>query len=152
MNHIDLMSGVVSMVKTLLTPELYCSNIQLSIAFYTKILGFNIQYQREDEGFVMLERQGSRIMLEEIRNDSRRVWLNAPLEKPFGRGINFEIKTSHVDLLYDHVQKSAAVIFLPIEEKWYRANNVELGNRQFIVQDPDGYMLRFAENIGERKI
>lgn len=100
----------------------------------------------------MLERQGSRIMLEEIRNNSKRIWLNAPLEKPFGRGINFEIKTDNINLLYDDVKKSGAVIFLPIEEKWYRANNVELGNRQFIVQDPDGYMLRFAEDIGERRI
>ncbi len=138
------------MLKTSLTPELYCSNIQSSLAFYTKILGFDIQYQRDEEGFVMLERQGSRIMLEEIRNDSARIWLNAPLEKPFGRGINFEIKTNNIDQLYADVQKAGIKIFLLIEEKWYRANNIELGNRQFIVQDPDGYMLRFAQDLGER--
>lgn len=140
------------MLKTSLTPELYCSNIQSSLAFYTKILGFDIQYQREEEGFVMLERQGSRIMLEEIRNNSERVWLNAPLEKPFGRGINFEIKTNNIDQLYADVQKAGIKIFLPIEEKWYRANHIELGNRQFIVQDPDGYMLRFAQDVGEGKV
>jgi hypothetical protein len=37
-----------------------------------------------------------------------------------------------------------------IEEKWYRANDVELGNRQFIILDPDGYMLRFFQDLGER--
>src|SRR5579872_3941171 len=140
------------MLKTFLTPELYCSNIQFSLTFYRNILGFNIQYQREDEGFVMLERQGSRIMLEEIRHHSKRLWLNAPLEKPFGRGINFEIKTDNIDQLYACVQKAGIEIFLAIEEKWYRANNIEFGNRQFIVQDPDGYMLRFAQDLGEREV
>lgn len=140
------------MLKTSLTPELYCSNIQSSLAFYTKILGFDIQYQREEEGFAMLERQGSRIMLDEICNNSERVWLTGPLEKPFGRGINFEIKTNNIDKLYAWIQENGIKIFLPIEEKWYRANNIELGNRQFIVQDPDGYMLRFAQDLGERKV
>jgi catechol 2,3-dioxygenase-like lactoylglutathione lyase family enzyme len=139
------------MLKTHLTPELYCSNLLSSLEFYIKILGFKIQYSREDEGFVMLEREGSRIMLEEVRSNSERVWLDAPLEKPFGRGVNFQIVTNNVDKLYAFVKKSGVKIFLPIEEKWYRADKIELGNRQFIVQDPDGYMLRFAQDLGERE-
>lgn len=103
----------------------------------------------------MLERQGSRIMLEEIGKDSvngtGRTWLSGQLEVPFGRGINLQIKTDKIDELYDRVQKARAEVFLPIEEKWYRANDVELGNRQFIVLDPDGYMLRFFQDLGERK-
>jgi catechol 2,3-dioxygenase-like lactoylglutathione lyase family enzyme len=141
---------------TPLTPELYCSNIKTSLLFYTEILGFSIQYQREKDGFAMLERQGSRIMLDEIRkdavNETDRIWISGPLEAPFGRGINFEIKTSKVDELYDRIQKAGGSIFLPIEEKWYRTSDVEIGNRQFIVLDPDGYMLRFAQDLGERKI
>lgn len=141
---------------TPLTPELYCSNLKTSLIFYTEILGFSVQYQREEERFVMLVRQGSRIMLEEIGNNSvsgtDRTWVSGPLEAPFGRGINLEIKTDKVDELYDRVQKARANIFLPIEEKWYRANDVELGNRQFIVLDPDGYMLRFAQDLGEKKL
>ena len=86
------MGFVISMLKTFLTPELYCSNIQ---------------YQRKEERFAMVERQGSCIMLEEIRHDKERVWLNAPLEKPFGRGINFEIKTNKIDMLYARVQNAS---------------------------------------------
>lgn len=143
-------------LTTPLTPELYCSNIKTSIHFYTEILGFVIQYQREEDGFTMLERQGSRIMLEELCKDpingSHRTWLLGSLEAPFGRGINLQISTEKVDELYERVQKSKANIFLPIEEKWYRANDVELGKRQFIVLDPDGYMLRFAQDLGERNV
>jgi uncharacterized glyoxalase superfamily protein PhnB len=141
---------------TPLTPELCCSNIKNSLLFYTEVLGFSIQYQREEDGFAMLERQGSRIMLDEIRKNPAkehdRTWVSGPLEIPFGRGINLQIETNMVDALYDHVKKSQANVFLPIEEKWYRANNIEIGNRQFIVLDPDGYMLRFFQDLGERKV
>ena len=136
---------------TSLTPELCCSNLKKSLFFYTTVLGFHIQYQREADRFAMLERQGSRIMLDVV-NKIKRTWITAPLEAPFGRGINLQIMTNKVDELYNRVQKAGANIFLPIEEKWYCANNVEIGNRQFIVLDPDGYMLRFAQDLGERPV
>lgn len=135
--------------EAFLTPELICSNIKTSLHFYTNILGFNIQYQREEEGFAMLERQGSHLMLDEIKDPAGnyRSWITAPLEAPFGRGINLQIKTTNVDTLYHHATTMGASIFLPIETKWYRANNLDIGLRQFIVLDPDGYMLRFAESL-----
>jgi hypothetical protein len=37
-----------------------------------------------------------------------------------------------------------------MEEKWYRMNDSKVGNRQFIVLDPDGYLLRFVQDLGER--
>lgn len=137
-----------------LTPELYCRSIHVSLKFYTDVLGFNILYQREEEGFAMLDYQGAHLMLDQLHKtapaDTGRTWLTAPLEYPFGRGINLQIMSNEVDALYERVQKARASIFLPIEEKWYRSNNVELGNRQFIVLDPDGYMLRFAQDLGQR--
>ncbi|WP_175199400.1 hypothetical protein [Achromobacter insolitus] len=36
-------------------------------------------------------------------------------------------------------------------EQWYRGNDVEIGVREFLVQDPDGYLLRFSAKIGERR-
>jgi hypothetical protein len=35
-------------------------------------------------------------------------------------------------------------------EVWYRVGEEELGQREFLVQDPDGYLMRFAERIGIR--
>ena len=43
-------------------------------------------------------------------------------------------------------------IFVEPEEKWYRAGDVEIGVRQFLVQDPDGYLVRLQEEIGERPL
>jgi catechol 2,3-dioxygenase-like lactoylglutathione lyase family enzyme len=140
---------------TPLTPELHCTNIKASLSFYTDVLGFEIQYQRPEDGFAMLIRQGSRIMLDEVRHTeptgTDRTWIAGTLERPFGRGINLQMHTDKIDELYAKVQQSGAKIFLPMEEKWYRADDVLLGNLQFIVQDPDGYLLRFAEDLGERK-
>lgn len=48
------------LLTTALTPELYCSDIQSSLHFYTEILRFNIPYE---EGFAMLERQGARLKI-----------------------------------------------------------------------------------------
>lgn len=138
-------------IDTALTPELLCRDIKSSLAFYVDILGFRIQYDRPEEGFAMLERQGSRIMLDEARlEDNKRSWITGPLEYPFGRGINLQIDTLDATSLYKQSKSSGAVIFLDLEEKWYRTEDKHVGCKQFIVLDPDGYMLRFSEFLGER--
>ena len=102
----------------------------------------------------MLERQGSRLMLDQLGgvDGTGRSWLAGPLEKPYSRGINLQMQTENVDALYDYeeVKESGAHVFLPMEEKWYRRDDVYLGNRQFIVKDPDGYLLRFFQDLGEK--
>jgi catechol 2,3-dioxygenase-like lactoylglutathione lyase family enzyme len=137
-------------ISTPLTPELGCASIKASLPFYTGVLGFRILYERPESGFAMIERQGSCIMLDEFRPGVKRSWLAGPAEAPFGRGMNLQMETKEVDTLYADVQKAGAKIFLPIEERWYRADNVFFGSRQFIVQDPDGYLLRFFQDLGER--
>src|SRR5688572_19316839 len=41
-------------------------------------------------------------------------------------------------------------LFIGIEERWYSLDHAYLGNRQFSVQDIDGYLLRFFEHLGSR--
>lgn len=137
------------MNEPVLTPELYCSDYVKSLVFYTSVLGFQVLYAREEEGFAMLEREGARLMIDLI--GETRTWETGPLEKPYGRGINLQIQTSNVDALYLNVQKSGVSVFLEMEEKWYRADDIYVGNKQFLVQDPDGYLLRFFEDLGDRK-
>ena len=141
-------------LETALTPELACVDFDESLKFYTEVLGFSIQYQRPEDGFAMLERQGSRIMIDRINavsvTGTDRSWFAGPMERPFGRGLNLQMVTDNVDALYKRVQGSGARIFRPMEEKWYRADDKELGNRQFIVLDPDGYLLHFFQDLGER--
>ena len=39
-----------------------------------------------------------------------------------------------------------------MEENWYRQDEYLLGNKEFLVQDPDGYLLRFSEDLGKKKV
>jgi catechol 2,3-dioxygenase-like lactoylglutathione lyase family enzyme len=132
-----------------LTPELACFDFKLSLDFYTRALGFNILYQRPEEGFAMLEREGAQLMIDAIGEG--RTWAAGELQKPLGRGMNLQIETKDVDALYRKAKSANAPIFLEMEEKWYRGVGVYMGNRQFIVQDPDGYLLRFYQDLGARE-
>ncbi len=52
-------------------------------------------YDRPENRFAYLGRAGRQITLEEIMAPGRR-WVTAPLERPFGRGINFQITVDDV--------------------------------------------------------
>ena len=133
-----------------LVPELYCSNITKSLDFYCKILGFSIIYDRPEAKFAFIQRESIQLMMEEL-TDNERKWLSGPLEKPFGRGINLQMKTHSIDELYRAVCKHNIPLFMDIEEKWYRRKSDTVGNRQFVIQDPDGYLLRFSQTIGTKQ-
>lgn len=131
-------------------PELLVTNLSQSLRFWVGLCGFSVAYSRLDEGFAYLDRAGAQVMLEEqgiIRN-----WVTGPMERPFGRGINFQITVSDIDPIVDDLRRADWALFLEPEVKWYRADSTELGVRQFIVQDPDGYLLRFSSRHGERPV
>ncbi len=88
-------------------------------------------------------------MIEEV-DPARRNWVAGPLEPPFGRGMNLEVACADAASLRDRAVAAGHVLFLPLEERWYRRDDVEIGVRQFIVPDPDGYLLRLSEDIGTR--
>ena len=37
-----------------------------------------------------------------------------------------------------------------MHENWYRADNKLVEMKEFLIIDPDGYLLRFSERIGEK--
>lgn len=127
-----------------LVPELYCTDLQESLRFYVDILNFDILYQRKDENFACLQSNGAQLMLDQI--GFTRDWLTASLERPFGRGVNLQIQCTNIDSLYDRVQQNNLPVFLQLETKTYTVNGQPETVKQFIVQDPDGYLLRFQQD------
>ena len=85
------------------------------------------------------------------QEDDNEEWHNAKPEYPFGRGINFQIETDAIDDLHKTIITHGYKLFLPLENKWYQQNDRLVGNRQFAIQDPDGYLLRFYQNLGTKK-
>jgi catechol 2,3-dioxygenase-like lactoylglutathione lyase family enzyme len=128
-----------------LIPELIVSNIDASLEFYVGQLGFTVKYDRPEKRFAFIEKEGSQLMLDELAENS---WLTKrPIEKPFGQGINFEIGINDVDELYNNLRSNGYKFFLDIEDKHYQCGEELSGQRQFIIEDPDGYLLRFCSDI-----
>jgi catechol 2,3-dioxygenase-like lactoylglutathione lyase family enzyme len=136
-----------------LVPELAVTDIATSIAFWRDMLGFRVLYDRPEQGFASMERDGVEIMLDQIDGgavERRGIWDTGPLEKPFGRGINFELRVDDLDCILARVATAGRPVFFGPEERWYRVDAHEVGVRQALVQDPDGYLVRLQMSIGQR--
>ncbi len=127
-----------------LIPELSVSDYKKSLDFYVNLLGFSVAYVREEECFALISLQGAQLMLEE-RNCH---WETGKMEHPYGRGMNLQIEVDQVDPLVEKLQRKGYPFFRDVRENWYAVKDVLWGSREFLVQDPDGYLLRFAEEIG----
>jgi catechol 2,3-dioxygenase-like lactoylglutathione lyase family enzyme len=132
-----------------LVPELIVTDLHTSLHFWTTLVGFRIAYERPEEGFAYLDLDGAQIMLEQ-QSGVERQWLSDELTAPFGRGINLQIEVGCVDTVINRLQTAQWPLFLEREDAWYRVGDKEVGQRQFLVQDPDGYLVRLVENLGER--
>jgi catechol 2,3-dioxygenase-like lactoylglutathione lyase family enzyme len=134
-----------------ITPELKVSDFAESLSFYTALAGFTVLYTRPENDFAMLTINGAHLMIEGITGKTR-TWATAELQKPFGRGMNLQIKVDDVNGLYNKFVAANWPIHLGMEEKWYRMNDTAIGHKQFLVQDPDGYLLRFFQDLGTQSI
>lgn len=138
------------MIEPALVPELLITDIETSLDFWCNLCGFSILYERREEGFAYLTSGNAHIMLEQ-RGASRN-WVTGELNPPYGRGINFEITVDSIDIIIDGLTLRKWPLFMDAEEKWYRKGDGEVGVRQFLVEDPDGYLLRFSEHLGKRSL
>ncbi|MGE0502240.1 MAG: bleomycin resistance protein [Rhizobiaceae bacterium] len=135
-----------------LVPELLVTDFQRSYAFYTDVVGFSMLYGRPEDNFAYLNLDGAQIMLEQREPGTERDWVAGPMEIPFGRGMNIQIAVADAASVHARCVAANADIFWPIEDQWYRRDDMLLGVRQFIVKDPDGYLLRMAQDIGVRTL
>lgn len=124
-----------------LIPELTVSDIDKSKKFYVDILGFKIEYKRLEDKFVFLSLDTSQIMLEQYHNDG---WNIGDLVYPFGRGINFSIEVEDIEKLYLSLTVNDYPLYRPMMNNSYRVNDNLIEQKELLVQDPDGYLLRFT--------
>ena len=130
-------------------PELSVTNLENSLNFY-KTAGFKVEYDRTENKFAFISLGEIQFMLQEIADNDK--WDVAPLSYPFGNGINFQLEVENLDEIYNSFKNSNYKITFDIQENWYRQDDKMLGNKEFLIQDPDGYLLRFSEDLGEKEI
>lgn len=121
-------------------PELSVTNLDKSLTFY-KTAGFVVEYDRPENNFAFISLGEIQFMLQQVSADDK--WSVAPLAYPFGNGINFQLEVNNLSEIYDNFKYSGYEISFDIEENWYRQDGKLLGNKEFLIQDPDGYLLRF---------
>ena len=125
-----------------LIPELSVIDIQSTKQFYISILGFKLEYERIDEKFMFLSYGESQFMFEEIHSEG---WNVDILEYPLGRGINFSIACNDVEMLYNNINNNKIEIYRDLKETIYICDGKGEVQKEFLIQDPDGYLLRFTE-------
>lgn len=122
-----------------LIPEFSVSNILVSKKFYID-LGFEIVYERVEDKFCFLSLYDNQIMIEEVNNN----WNVGELEYPFGRGINISMAVNDIDKFYNNVKNKGIKLYKDIAVSKYRVDDGYVCDKQFLIQDPDGYLLRFT--------
>ena len=121
-----------------LIPELSVTNIEKSKEFYLN-LGFKIMYERKEDKFCFLYLEDNQIMIEEINNN----WNVGKMKYPFGNGINISMTVSDIDSFYESIISKKIVLFRKIKTSKYRVDDITYEDKEFLLQDPDGYLLRF---------
>ena len=121
-----------------LTPNLVVSDVSRSIAFYRDRLGFEVETTVPDaEPYVFAI----------MRSGAVQIFLNAPepafeeypamKERPLGGTLTMYIEVTGIERTYDELKAQIPMV-TPLEAKWY-------GVAEFVVADPDGYLITFAE-------
>ena len=135
-----------------LVPELTVTDFDASLRFYRDVLGWQVVYDRPEEGFAYLRLGGAELMIDALtvgRNFDQSL---SAADRPFGRGMNLEITLDSIAPQLAAVRGKGWPFILPPEDKWYRTGTHETGQRQFVIADPDGYYLRFCAPLGTRPL
>lgn len=130
-------------------PELDVTNLKRALDFYL-LCGFKIEYERKEDKFAFLSLEGTQLMLQELSEENK--WYVGNLEYPFGRGVNFQVEVDDVESIYNKLKENNYKIAFPMEENWYRDGDLLLGCKEFLVQDPDGYLFRFQSDLGCKNV
>ena len=121
-------------------PELSVFDIERTKQFYRE-LGFKIEYERTEDKFVFMSFQDSQFMFEQIHDDG---WNIGELVYPLGRGINFSIAVDDIEELYQLVKSLNIELYRELTRNIYQVNGIEEMQIEFLIQDPNGYLLRFT--------
>ncbi len=112
-------------------PEFFVPDIERSIAFY-KQLGFVTVRQEPDFAVIALGEDVHILLAADAL-----IPVGARFDGARGGALNMRIMVGDVDAVYQRAKAAGARIVHEIGDRYY-------GLRDFIMADPDGFMLRFA--------
>ena len=123
-----------------LTPNLLVVNVERSLAFYVDTLGFARGMTVPDASpFVFASVTSGDVEI--FLNDAATAVKEYPAfaGKPIGATGTMYIEVEGVDALHERL-RSGVTITMPLVTQFY-------GAREFAIQDPDGYVITFAQRV-----
>ena len=121
-----------------LIPRLTVSNLNHSLQFYTKAIGFSlIEQTSERQATIRLE--DSYLNLHQTDMN----WGTAKLSYPYGVGINFQFWVSSLDNIYSGLKDNNYPLYDEYFSDAYSQTPTLSNDQQIVVLDPDGYLLTF---------
>jgi lactoylglutathione lyase len=127
---------------TRITPNLLVSSVERSLAFYVDTLGFERGMTVPDASpFAFASVTSGPVEI--FFNDAAGAVKEYPAfaGKPIGCTGTLFVELQGVDALHDRI-KAAVTVVMSIETKFY-------GMREFAIEDPDGYVITFAERVAQ---
>ena len=124
-----------------LAPNLIVADVQRSIDFYRDVLEFTVTHTVPEQGpfaFAIVQRGGVEVFLN--APEPARAEYPALAEREIGGTLTLFFYVAGVRRAYEDVKDKAKVV-MPLEVKWY-------GMTEFAIEDPDGYVITFAEREG----
>ena len=132
-----------------LVPELLVSDIDASLEFWRDRLGFAIAYRRPEEAFAYLERpEGAQLMLCQRSGN----WETAPLDRPYGRGVMFQVYVDSIEPIQRSLDGGGWPLYAGPREVWREIGDRKARQSEIFLQDPDGYLVMVAHDLGERPL
>ena len=129
--------------------EMMVSDFDAAFAFWTSVMGFVPAFVRPGQRLACVEHpDGAQLMFYERDGD----WETGAMERPFGRGIVVQVYVTDAMAAADRVRAAGLAFYVAPREKWRDWGDRLGGQREFLVQDPDGYLVMVAERIGERPL
>ena len=123
-----------------LTPNLLVANVARSLAFYEGVLGFERGFTvPEQSPFAFASVTGGPVEI--FFNDAAGAIKEYPGfgGKPIGATGTMYIEVEGVDALHDRLKPTVPIV-MPLLTQFY-------GMREFAIEDPDGYVITFAQRV-----
>jgi len=129
--------------------EMMVSDYPAAFAFWTEVLGFAPSFIRPEQKLAhLVHPDGAQVMVYERDGD----WEVAAMEPPFGRGVVVQVFVANVGAVAARVEAAGVPFYVGLREKWRDWGDRMGGQREFLVQDPDGYLVMVAQRLGERPL
>ncbi len=121
-----------------LVPNLVVRDVNASVEFYTKVLGFQLDaHVPEQRPFIFACVKSGNVEI--FLNDHRAANI-AEFQTKAGFAITLYLRVTGIDDVYERVRRHGAKIVMPMKTQFY-------GVKEFAFEDPDRWIIMPAEPV-----